>query len=300
MALSNPLRPIAARAARPAAPRVTFSIVLSVFVGCLGPTTKAAGTDGAAESVWLSALDVAKTQQDWGDPRADKSVEGRPLSVGGTHYSHGLGTHAASTLYVNLGGHASRFTASVGVDDEAAKPPAGVEFEVLGDGKSLWKGKPTTKGQPAEKVDVDLAGVKTLLLLVRSTGDDVQYCHADWADAKIEYDGKAGDKPATFQAPGEAPVVLTPAPAPSRASTAPASSASAPATPSSTRSPPPATSPSATPPTTSPPASPSIRRPASSPASSPRRANSTSPSTPPMTRGRRPGRSESSSATPSR
>ena len=54
----------------------------------------------AAETVWLSSLDVSKTQQDWGKPQADKSVEGRTLSIAGTKYEHGLGTHAASLLYV--------------------------------------------------------------------------------------------------------------------------------------------------------------------------------------------------------
>ena len=93
----------------------------------------------AAESVWLSSLDVGKTQQDWGKPQADKSVDGHTMTIAGTKYEHGLGTHAASLLYVDLKGGATRFTALVGVDDEVTDKPAGIRFALIGDGRDLWK-----------------------------------------------------------------------------------------------------------------------------------------------------------------
>ena len=163
----------------------------------------------AAESVWLSSLDVSKTQQDWGKPQADKSVDGHTLSIAGTKYEHGLGTHAASLLYVDLKGGSTRFTAMVGVDDEVTGKPIGIRFSLIGDGRDLWKSGVMKKGQAAEKVDVDVTGVKTLVLVVENEGDNIAYDHADWAEAKFEV---SGEKPVTMPAPHEEKVVLTPKP----------------------------------------------------------------------------------------
>src|SRR5258707_11591518 len=84
----------------------------------------------SAATVWLDELDVSKTTQDWGDPQKNKSIDGHPLSIGGEKYEHGLGTHATSTLYIDLKG-AKNFSASVGVDDEVnSVTNASIEFSV--------------------------------------------------------------------------------------------------------------------------------------------------------------------------
>ncbi len=83
----------------------------------LGARVAAAGTVGLAD------LGVDKVHQDWGTPAVDKSVDGHPLSIGGQTFDHGLGTHAGSTLWLDLHGSARRFTARVGVDDEVAATP---------------------------------------------------------------------------------------------------------------------------------------------------------------------------------
>ena len=75
------------------------------------------GATAREAAVRLSSLDLEKVAQGWGEPHADRSVENAPLSIGGQRFEHGLGTHAPSTLYVELQGGCSRFTARVGVDD---------------------------------------------------------------------------------------------------------------------------------------------------------------------------------------
>ena len=152
---------------------------------------------------------MSKTQQDWGKPQADKSVDGHTLTIAGTKYEHGLGTHAASLLYVNLKGGSTRFTAMVGVDDEVTGKPVGIRFSLIGDGRDLWKSGVMKKGSAAEKADVDVSGVKTLVLVVENEGDNIAYDHADWAEAKFEV---SGEKPVTMPAPHEEKVVLTPKP----------------------------------------------------------------------------------------
>jgi alpha-galactosidase len=58
----------------------------------------------SAETVWLDKLNVGAATQDWGTPHANQSVDGHALAIGGQAYEHGFGTHAQSTLVVNLNG----------------------------------------------------------------------------------------------------------------------------------------------------------------------------------------------------
>jgi alpha-galactosidase len=137
-----------------------------------------------AETIPLSSLDLKQMTAGWSDAKADLGVAGKPISVGGKKFPHGVGTHAASNFRVNLDGKATRFTAQVGVDDSAGGQGS-VEFIVLGDGKVLWQSGVLTGGQAAIPVDVDLVGVKILNLRVTEGGDGASNDHADWADARI-------------------------------------------------------------------------------------------------------------------
>jgi alpha-galactosidase len=164
----------------------------------------------ATETVSLGSLDLSNVHQEWGQPQKDKSVDGHPLIINSKKFEHGLGTHAISTLYIDLKGGAQRFTAFVGVDDEIKNVQMGsVVFIVYGDGKELWKSGVIKVGQAGKKVDVNLKDVRTLLLMAGNAGDGNSCDHADWADAKIEY---TGDRPETIAAPMEKAVILTPPP----------------------------------------------------------------------------------------
>ncbi len=137
-----------------------------------------------AEIVSLSTLDLGQMTSDWGTPKADFGISGEPMSIDGKKFSQGVGTHAGSKLRVDLGGKASRFSARVGVDD-GAKGEGSVEFIVMGDGKELWRSGIMTGGKAAKALNVELSGIKTLLLRVTDGGDGVTSDHADWADAEI-------------------------------------------------------------------------------------------------------------------
>jgi alpha-galactosidase len=165
----------------------------------------------AEEVVPLSALDLHKMRQGWGEPKIDQSVTGKPLTIGNQAFEHGVGTHAVSTLFVRLDGQPGRFSAKVGVDASQVGKPASVEFRVVADGKTLFKSGVMRAGDAAKTVDVDLSGVKTLLLFVSSGGDGIDFDHANWADAKFVVSGK---KPEAFFPPREPAVILTPKPLP--------------------------------------------------------------------------------------
>jgi len=163
----------------------------------------------AAESMWVSALDLSPITQGWGKAQADKSVTGKPLSIGGKQFEHGVGTHAVSRARIDLKGGVDRFSAKVGVDDAAGNKQASVIFKVVVDGKTVFKTAVMRLGDAPQPVDVDLRGAKTLLLIVDSAGDSVSFDHADWAEAKLVV---SGERPVIVSAPKEEAIMLTPKP----------------------------------------------------------------------------------------
>ena len=181
-----------------------FSFCLTVFIFL--------NVNLGAATIWLDDLDLSLTTRDWGDPHKDQSVDGQGLRIGGKAFEHGLGTHASSTLFVNLKGAAKAFSASVGVDGGVNSPQASVEFFVIGDGKTLWKSGVMRAGEPAKSFSVNVTGVQNLLLKVGDAHDGIAFDHADWADAKFEMIGEA--RPETAGMPPEPAVILTPAASP--------------------------------------------------------------------------------------
>jgi alpha-galactosidase len=157
----------------------------------------------------LSSLDLKLISQGWGRPGVNRSVDQNPITIGGRVYSSGIGTHAASAFYIDTAGKALRFSATVGVDDEVAGKPGSVEFRVLGAGKTLWRSGVMRPGNAGMPVSLDVRGIKTLVLLVGSAGDGIDYDHADWADAQLTM---ASGEPRAVRPPSEPAVILTPKP----------------------------------------------------------------------------------------
>lgn len=169
-----------------------------------------AGSALAADTLWLTDLDLGKMRQGYGRPQTNRSIREKPLAIGGKTFARGVGTHAKSTLWIELAGGTEKFLASAGVDD-AAGGPASIEFTIVADGKTLWRSGLMKPGQPAQTVDVNLRGAQTLLLRVDDGGDGIAFDHADWADARFEV---TGAKPRAVPAPAEPAIVLTPKPGP--------------------------------------------------------------------------------------
>ena len=170
----------------------------------------AARTSGAAESVWLAQLDLANLHfEGWGRPQVDKSFTGKPLSVAGQKFSHGIGTRALTTLWLELDGRVEKFTAAVGVDDSAPDAGASACFSIVGDGRMLWTSGPIKRGEPARPVDLSLKGVRSVLLKVDHIGESHAFDHVDWADSQFVV---LGAPPRTVNTPREEAVILTPKP----------------------------------------------------------------------------------------
>ncbi len=185
-------------------------VLLGITAASLLPSAiRPANPPPAGQTVWLDALPMDGVTQGWGVPKANQSVQEKPLSIAGKTYARGLGTHATSRCALELSGGSDRFSAFVGVDDEVVEKAASIEFVVKGDRKTLWRSGVMRAGDAARRVDLDLRGVQRLDLIVHDAGDGIGYDHADWAEAAFEISG-APPRPLS---PGrQAPYILTPPP----------------------------------------------------------------------------------------
>ena len=78
-------------------------------------------------------------EQENGTPQVDKSADGHPISLAGQTFDHGLGVQTPSRIVIKLGGAATHFTATVGVDDEVKGKDGGtVVFTVSADGTQVF------------------------------------------------------------------------------------------------------------------------------------------------------------------
>ena len=188
---------------------VRFLALPSAVTLIAGIVSALAMPSALAETFWLDTLDLTKVRQGYGQAHTNIAVRGTPLKIAGQQYERGVGTHAASRFWISLGGAALRFTADVGVDDAAGG--GSISFRVLGDGNTLFDSGVMKTNQKAKSVDVDLRGVKSLLLLVTDAGDGIAFDHGNWAQAKIEMSSGA---PKAISPPDDEKVILTPRPGP--------------------------------------------------------------------------------------
>lgn len=86
--------------------------IIALLLVALLPTLSGA-TAAETREVPLTALDLSKMSAGWGKPRANRSIEQKPLRIGGTEYVAGVGSHAPSVLHIRLDGKTRRFSAEV-------------------------------------------------------------------------------------------------------------------------------------------------------------------------------------------
>ncbi len=135
--------------------------------------------------VHLSDLKWNKGTAGWGgDPRINKSIEDRPLSIDDKPYAKGIGTHAESELEYPIEPTYERFVAIAGIDDEMGmRGVPSVVFQVMIDGKKLAESV-VMKPQEVWHFDVKIpAGSKTLTLKVLEADSGTNSDHADWVQA---------------------------------------------------------------------------------------------------------------------
>jgi len=135
-------------------------------------------------SNYLSDFNIAYNAQDWGNLGIDVSCEGNQIKIAGHEYTKGLGTHANSIIRFDIGGKYKWFTSDIGHDDES-NGGNGVSFEVKLDGNTIYMSdKVFMWGTDPEYIKLNVKGGNTLELLVHG-GGNIDFDHADWADARL-------------------------------------------------------------------------------------------------------------------
>jgi hypothetical protein len=140
-------------------------------------------------TVFVSDIPFTSTNG-WGPVERDTSNgenqagDGRTMTLNATTFAKGLGVHANGDVSVYLGGNCSRYTATVGVDDEVGGAGS-ITFSVVGDGRTLTTTPVLTGSSASAPIDVDVSGVQQLDLLIGDGGNGNSSDHGDWADAKL-------------------------------------------------------------------------------------------------------------------
>ncbi|HMB95430.1 MAG TPA: NPCBM/NEW2 domain-containing protein, partial [Tepidisphaeraceae bacterium] len=139
---------------------------------------------------WLSDLNWTSMTNGWGpaeknESNGDKPAnDGTPITLNGKVYAKGLGVHANSSISYNLNGKYKKLSTDIGVDD-AVGNVGSVDFEIFLDDVKVFDSGKMTGSSASKWVGLDLAGKKTLTLVVTDGGDGNASDHADWAGAKI-------------------------------------------------------------------------------------------------------------------
>jgi glucose/arabinose dehydrogenase len=122
--------------------------------------------------------------------------DGRPLSIAGVRYEHGLGVHALSDLRFTIPDGCTGFRAATGIDDEVPAGGGSVVFQVWDETATLLAQTPVLRRDDpfATVITADITGVSTLRLVVTDAGDGGDGDHADWAAATLSC-GSGGDPP---------------------------------------------------------------------------------------------------------
>ena len=61
------------------------------------------GADAPANGMWVEQLDLSKMSQGYGTSQAAHSIVGKPITLKGVVYPHGVGTHADGASLSSLG-----------------------------------------------------------------------------------------------------------------------------------------------------------------------------------------------------
>lgn len=159
----------------------------------------------------LSSLDLTKSTCLSGETvRANKSTANNPITLKGTVYASGVGTHAPSVMVVDVNG-ATKFKAILGIDDEADsqgttnKANHGIaDYEIRKHvdgnkaGEVVKSGTISRDDAAAVEIDLDVTGWDYITLETTIGADGKAWAdHVDWANAYFEY---SGELPVTVEA----------------------------------------------------------------------------------------------------
>lgn len=106
------------------------------------------------------------------------------LSVDDKRYALGVTVHGRSSVTIDLNRGCTSYDALVGIDDMTLGLGK-VHFSVYADGARLWRSGLVEAGEPAVPVHVNLAGRRTVRLVVEPRNGFDALTLADWAESRF-------------------------------------------------------------------------------------------------------------------
>lgn len=133
--------------------------------------------------VYITDLEWPTASVGWGKIMHNVTVDGNVMSIGGVPYLKGVGIHADSVIEMAIPEGSEKFVAVAGLDDEANSTSATMYFEVYIDGE-LADSSGNIKMGTAYPFNITIPdGAKTIKLVANSALSNINFCHADWANA---------------------------------------------------------------------------------------------------------------------
>ncbi len=135
------------------------------------------------------------------DGRDSNTCNEMIFSADGTYFPKGVGLHATSGDYtafveVNIDGLGyTKYASFFGVCETLSAHDitmASVKFAVFGDGEKLWESGVMRFGQPMERMECDVSGVKTLRIAVAGA-PGIAGAWATWGGALLSKSGEITD-----------------------------------------------------------------------------------------------------------
>jgi alpha-galactosidase len=115
-------------------------------------------------------------------PKKDKNYDDNAININGITHNKGLGCKGDTKIMYKINNNAETFKAVVGLDDSYSGNDAGrfrIYNEDLFGNRVLFDSGDMYKGSSAKQIELDVKGIKCLLLVFE--GDDVL---GDWANAR--------------------------------------------------------------------------------------------------------------------
>lgn len=159
-----------------------MKIMTSLYVAGLLIACSVTESMANQNNVTLSQSDFLIATQTRGAAQRDASFSGNPLSIAGSIYKSGIGTHAVSELPVTVPKNTARFKGFVGIDDKAANLEGEVTFRILSGNAVLWNSGIVKGGEKAKPFDIELpAGCQKIYLQADDLGEN-KNGHANWVN----------------------------------------------------------------------------------------------------------------------
>ena len=122
---------------------------------------------------------ITEHRQDWGNLRWNKSIENHDMTINGTKFENGFGTHANSETTIGLEGKYRAFRTSFGLDDESLCSE-GVSVQIIGDGQVL-AASPVFQSGIVHTLTANTEGIQKLTLKTIAKGS-IDCSHVDFVN----------------------------------------------------------------------------------------------------------------------